>query len=186
VDIADASGQPIPVRIAGRDWLVKPRTLTELGSLQAWFKREVPSPLVRAMQAVEQSRRLKTGVGDAIQTLVIEAAQRSELSWPPRVGTYHWLDAVDQVGKESHVLAFALQAEHPEIDDAAAELLVEQSKSGEVAAACFAMIYGVAPAPKSEAPATMPGTTTNPIPVSSTTGASSTGTSDGPATGLPA
>jgi hypothetical protein len=152
VDLGEATGQSVKVRIAGQDWSVRPRTLAELGELQGWFKRTIPSPLVRAMQSVEQARRLKVGVGEVVQTLVIEAAQRAELAWPPRVGSHHWLDAVDQAGEQAHVVAFALRPEHPEIDDAAAASLGERADVGECATAVYAMLFGDLPTPKAEAP----------------------------------
>jgi hypothetical protein len=160
MDLGEATGQSVKVRIAGRDWQIKPRTLSELGELAGWFKREIPSPLVRAMQAVEQARRLRVGIGEAVQAATLEAAQRAELAWPPRVGSIRWLDAVDQAEQQAHVLAFALKPEHPEIDDAVAAELTERAEAGECATAVYAMLIGDLPSPKAAAP-TMGPTMTN-------------------------
>lgn len=184
MDLADATGQPVTVTIAGREWRVKPRGLDEMGELQGWFKREIPSPGVRAMLSVDQARRLKLGIGQAVLDAMLEAGQRGDLSWPPRVGSYHWLDAVDQAGKAAHVLAFALRPEHPEIDDDAAGKLSERAGDGEVATAVYAALFGGLPDPKAPAPTTGPTTTmTAPTPPSGTTGATSSTTSPPPGVG---
>ena len=169
MDLSETLGKSLTVTLAGKEWQVKIRTLAELADLQAWFRRAIPSPLVRAMEAAEKARAAK--VGQAILNLVLEHAQRSELAWPPRLGSWHWLDAVDQAGQQGHVIAFALQPEHPEIDDAAAEKLIEDASAGEVATVACVLFHGRLPDPKELAPSM--GQTTSQASQSGTIGATS-------------
>jgi hypothetical protein len=173
MDLSESVGSSIPVKLAGRQWLIKIRTLAELAELQAWFKREIPSPLVRAMEAAQKAQKSK--ISQAIIDMVLEHAQRAELAWPPRLGSWHWLDAVDQIGKQGHVIAFALKPEHPEVDEAEANRLIEAAESGEVATLACVLFHGRLPDPKELAP-TM-GQTTSGQSANETTGATSSITS---------
>jgi hypothetical protein len=167
MDLATATAKAITVRLAGKDFAVRARPLSELGELQKWFKDSIPSPLVRAMEAAEKARRLK--VGQAVIDLVLDHAQRAELAWPPRLGSWHWLDAVDQAGKQGHVIAFALKADHPDVDDAEADRLIEAAEPGEVATVACVLFHGRLPDPKELAP--MMGQMTSQSSRSETTGA---------------
>jgi hypothetical protein len=174
MDLSEATSKALTVKLAGRDWLVKIRPLSELADLQTWFKQAIPSPLVRAMEAAEKAKAAK--VGQAIINLVIEHAQRAELAWPPRIGSWHWLDAVDQAGKQGRVVSFALSPHHPEVNEAEADKLIEAAEPGEVATLACVLFHGRLPDPKELAPPMGP-TMTSQTSQSATTGATFSTTS---------
>jgi hypothetical protein len=168
VDLAVMTKQPLDVELAGKAWRLKPRTYSELGELQAWFKRSVRSPLVRTMESLEQARSLGVAIEAPVRELMVRVATEKLATWPPRVGSVAWLEAVEEAGLEPHVVHFALSALHPELTvDQAAELCREAAP-GETGVIAFALFSGRLPDPKAGVTPTT--TTTGESPPSGTTG----------------
>src|SRR5690606_13533385 len=105
----------IPVTIAGQTYRVRVRPLAELGQLQAVYKREVASPILRAAEALEQAERLGVRLSEPTRRLMMSQAHREAKHWPPLLGSHAWLSDMDEAGLAHHVLHVALSAEHPEL-----------------------------------------------------------------------
>ena len=171
MDLAEFSREPIDLTLAGQSFRVRPRPLKELGPLQAWFKRTIRTPLVRAAEAVEQLRRLKLPVSAVVEGLILAQAQREELAWPPVIGSFAWLDAVDRADQAAEVVRYALAPLHPEITLERAKELLEAAEPGEVGTLTAVLFTGKLPDPKASgteptvpATTTTNGTTTDPNP----------------------
>jgi hypothetical protein len=170
MDLATATQQPIRLPMAGRTWKVRARSLEELGPLQAWFRETIPAPLVRAMQSLEQARKLRVDLGDSVKRMLLDHAQQETLAWPPMVLSWHWRRAVDEAGHAWKVVHYALVAEHPELTEDEARTLADTSEPGELSNVAYALRWGEPPPdPKAEGASVTTGQTSSP-PLSPTTG----------------
>jgi hypothetical protein len=174
LDLAIATKQPVPVTLAGREYLIRPRTLDELGELQAWYKRAVASPLTRALSAIESSKGHGFTLRAETRDAMLSVALAADASWPPRVGSLAWARAVEDSGEFPHVIRWALLPCQPTKAEAAA--LYESTGPGDLLAILYAAVLGKAPDPKDRGatatpPTTTTTTTTDPSPPPPTTGA---------------
>jgi hypothetical protein len=182
VDLAQANLEPIPVRLGGETYRVRPRPLAELGELQALYKRSIPSPLTRTLEAIDQADRRGAKLSEGLKRLAISTAQREP--WPPRVGSLAWLTDLDEAGLAPEVVRFALAPEHPDVDLTKATQLVADADSGELSWLVLALFHGRGEGdlrPKAPAGATTTETTTPPEMMATTTPDTSASETTGPA-----
>lgn len=157
MNTAEATRQDMPVTLAGVEYSLPARTLQELGPLQAWFLREVPSPLTRALASLGQCERQGIDVAPAVRSVLLDAAMRHEQAWPPAMGTRKWLNAVDDRDQVGHLIAWGLGPRHPHLTEALAAEIALKATAVELAIFCRALISGKLPDPKSPAPPEDPG-----------------------------
>ena len=164
MDLAHASGQPIEIALAGATYRVRVRPLGELGGLQAIYKREIPSPLLRAAEALDQAEARGVKLSEPTRRLLISQAHREAKHWPPLIGSLAWLSDVDEAGLAADVLHFALKPEHPELGKADCEAIWREATDAELAAFVAAFFRGKAPGDADPKAATGTGETTAPPP----------------------
>jgi hypothetical protein len=161
--------QPLPVTLDGRPYLVQPRSLAELAPLQAWFRREVPSPLARVLAALAQCQRHEVLIEPVVRDLLLAQARRDESRWPPRPGTAVWMQAVDDADLAGRVLHFALAPCQPDLTEPDCDDLVAAASVAEIAVLCCALFIGKLPDPKAPTAATTTTQPTTPTTTSPTT-----------------
>lgn len=171
MDLSEATRQDLPLDLAGATYWLRPRTLQELGPLQAWFKRESPGPLAKTLAALDQCERQGVAVARGLRELVLEAAHRHERRWPPPLGSRDWLAAVEDAAKVGFLVHFALSPRHPDLTESQAERLAETASPDELAVLCCALFTGRLPDPKARATSTSTTTTTSEETPPATTGA---------------
>jgi hypothetical protein len=154
MDLAEATRQPIPVKLAGKDYTIRPRTLAELGELQAWFKRAIPSPIVRAAESIEEARRRGVAMPESARALIYAEAVKAAATWPPRLGSMAWLEALDAANAEHEVVRFALAPTHPEVTDDIAQAIMAEATGEELGVVTYILFMGKHPDPKAQPPAT--------------------------------
>lgn len=124
MDLAQATGAIESIDLAGQSYPIRALTLNEWGKLQAWLKKHHPSPVTRAAEAIKQARDAGAPLDQATQDDLLDHAQRAALTWPPRVGTRSWLDAIESAeGGLEHLLHAVLSAADPAATPERAELL---------------------------------------------------------------
>lgn len=178
MDLAALTNQPVPVSLAGRTLLVRPRTLRELGHWQAWYKRSVKHPIAAALEGLRAAEAAGVPVTKDLRDAVLAAAQREAQSWPPRIGTYHWYQAIDAVeGGWPAILHLALADTHPELTAADCERLWTEAANDEVWELIGLAIYGeTAPASGSAPKAPRATTAAKPAAGASPSASATTGT----------
>jgi hypothetical protein len=94
MDLTQATGVPEPVELAGQDYPVRLLTMREWAALSAWLKKESPSPVTRAAQAIKQARLAGEPFDIATEKALLDHAQQAALNWPPRIGSSEWFEAI--------------------------------------------------------------------------------------------
>ena len=145
MNIAEYAREPVEFPIAGALRPVKPRTLAELGEVQAWFLRTVPTPLARAARGLAGSTLPKF-----LQEAAVMAATRAEIGWPPRVGSAQWFQAVDDADVGAELVRWVLAPTHPDLDVETARAILDESDPLEVVEAALFAFTGARRPPKSE------------------------------------
>lgn len=159
MDLAEATRQPIAVKLAGKDYTIRPRTLAELGELQSWFKRTIPSPIVRAAESIEEAKRRGVPMSEPLRRMILEQATHAASTWPPRIGSGPWLEALDAANEEHEVIRFALAPTHPDVTSETARELTNNAEPEELFAVTHILFLGKSPDPKPTAPPLIPTTT---------------------------
>ncbi|MFO0887544.1 MAG: hypothetical protein U0790_00195 [Isosphaeraceae bacterium] len=173
MNTAEATRQDMRVTLAGVEYSLPVRTLQDLGPLQAWFLREIPSPMTRALASLSQCERQGIEVAPAVRSVLLDAAIRHEQAWPPAMGSRKWLLAVDDRDQVGHLIAWGLGPRHPHLTEEMAAAIAIQATNAELAIYCRALISGKLPDPKAPAPPPDPGEPTPPSttgPATATTG----------------
>jgi hypothetical protein len=117
MDRATLTNAPREFALGGRTFLVTSLTEAEKGQLQAWLKARHPGPL-GALDDATLAR-----FGPANRRALIDAAVAQARSWPPRVGSQAWWDAMDTVeGGGAKFLHLVLSRANPFSEAEAAEL----------------------------------------------------------------
>ena len=89
MDLAQALNAP--PRSISAACVVPQLKLSQWAALQAWLKREVPSPIAQALKAIQELRWLGETVDPVVADSLFENAQAAARKWPPAVGTRDWL-----------------------------------------------------------------------------------------------
>lgn len=139
----------------GESILVRPLKQKEWGQLQAWFKRTCPSPVTRALFALQQMKDSGESVSLEAEESLLDHAQRQALNWPPRVGSAPWFDAIVKAeGAVAQFLETVLSKADPEITRERCEALAPILSMSDLSSILRVALYGENPAaPKAEGPA---------------------------------
>lgn len=95
LSIDQATNAPTQISLGGASFHVRTLTLAEWGELQAWLKRNAPSPIERAAEAIKRASDDGKPMPQWIRDEILSNAQEQSLRWPPKVGTLPWLEALD-------------------------------------------------------------------------------------------
>ena len=153
VQYVTLAGKSYPVKLRIRDW----------GELQAWLRSTAESPIKATARAVAEMEAEGKPVAEHIRRGMFAAAAEEVRRWPPKAGSFAWINLVDSTeGGNARFLRAALKAGGTEIglDEAAA--IEEALLPGELAELVGVCLFGVIPAPKAAAAATAPTTTPGP------------------------
>ncbi len=162
MDLAQATGAVETIDLGGEPYKVRLLTMKEWGAITAWLKRENPSPVTRAMIAIQQAKDEGMAIDAATQDEILDHAQRNALSWPPRLGSTAWFDVLDRVdGGHSRLLLEVLSKADPAFTLGHGEALAPRMSTDEWNDLVRVALYGTPPAPKSE---TSPVTGATPTP----------------------
>ncbi len=126
MDLAQLTNAPREIEVAGRTYKVSALKLKEWGSVQAWIKDNVPSPL-GALKSADLD-----GLSNADKRTLLDVAVRQQRDWPPRVGSAAWLEALDHDGGHAMFLHAILSKHQPSFTEADAEALAERLTTGEI------------------------------------------------------
>lgn len=147
-ELMPLGGEQFPVRILN---------FGEWAPFQAWLKKQWPSPLVRAAEALDQIRAEGREVSYDAEDMLLSHAQEQALHWPPRVGSPQWVGLIDETPDAAAELLFTILPKTiPGFDRAAAEQLAKKATAAEIVALFRWAFLGVRPGPKSEGAPTAP------------------------------
>ncbi len=119
-DLAQLTGQPTAVDIAGRRLYLSEYTLDQLGQLQGWIKANVPHPL-------DAIRGHLDGLTPPERESLLEKARVDARSWPPAPGTQAGSEALfGNPAGMAYALVVALRTHHPEATERDARWLIRQ------------------------------------------------------------
>lgn len=97
MDLAESTGNPEWITLGGDEYPVRLLKLEEWGAVTSWLKRENPSPITRAAMAISQAQQMGEPLSAEAEEKLLDHAQRAALSWPPKLGTPEWFDAIERV-----------------------------------------------------------------------------------------
>lgn len=168
MDLAQATGVPEPVELAGQDYPVRLLTMREWAALSSWLKKESPSPVTRAAQAIKQARLAGEPFDIATEKALLDHAQQAALNWPPRIGSSEWFEAISRVdGGDVRLLYEVLSKTDLGFTLEKAEALAPRIDREEWADLVRVSFYGTHPVPK---PTPAPASTSAPVSPSPTNG----------------
>jgi hypothetical protein len=160
MDLAEYTREDLIVPLGEERYALKPRTLAELGELQGWFKRTIPSPLTLAIGSLDQCERVGTKVHPKVRDAVLHVASLHERQWPPRIGTRAWLAHVEDAEQIGHLILWGLEPRHPQMTRPKADVLAAQATDEQLAAFCCGLFTGTLPDPKARSNSTTSSTPT--------------------------
>lgn len=137
-DIATLTATPRTVKLAGRNYSVRPLTLGDYGKLQAWLESQMPDTLGLVLS------HCRDGVPVPLQKhMISEALQqasrpRIKLGSPEADAMLATMDGAKQM------IRLGISRCDPTFDDAAAQALFEQASAEELAAAIQVMTADLA------------------------------------------
>lgn len=130
--------------MGGERYHVRPLTFRELAALSAWIEDHVPSPLARAAQALTQLRSGGKAPDSSTEELLLDHAANQMLSWPPRVGSKPWFDALDGTdGGLAELIYVVLSKTVPGFDRTKAQALTDKMSAEEVLELVYLGVLGV-------------------------------------------
>lgn len=156
MDLAVATGQPEEITLAcGEVILVRPMEMQEWGALQAWFKRRCPSPVTRALYAIQQAHQAGERISPDVQQMLLDHAQTQAINWPPRILSPDWLAILDGVeGALAECLHAIISHADPLVTRERCAFLAANLKPEDLGEIIRVAWNGGTPAvPKAEAPA---------------------------------
>lgn len=162
MDLSVATNQPEAVTLGGETHLARPLTMKEWGKLQAWIKRELPSPVKRALDGLQQAKDDAVQYDLDVMQHVLDHAQQQALAWPPRIGSAAWFDLLNHIeGGVGQYVFTVLSLCNPALTAQEAEQLAKRASDTELAELTRWVLYGKPPVPKSPAPQTIGATATS-------------------------
>jgi hypothetical protein len=148
-----------PVTLAGKPYPVRQLKLKEWGELQAWLKAAVPSPVTLAVRALSEAAA-SGPVPKSVEDALFRQAQEESRRWPPKVGSFPWLRALDDVeGGRAMFFRVALRAGGTELSEDEAAALSEATKIDELGELITSCLEGDHRPPKGVGAATPPSPT---------------------------
>jgi hypothetical protein len=97
MDLVQATGGGEELLLGGQTFNIRLLTLREWSEVQKFLKKELPSPVTRAAIAIQQAKVAGTPLDSSTVDALYDRAEKAALTWPPRIGTKEWFDALDTV-----------------------------------------------------------------------------------------
>jgi hypothetical protein len=144
MNVIQATNTPVKLKLSGSDYPVRCLNFRELAVLSTWIEEHVPSPLARALQAIGQLKAAGKAPDAATEETMLDHATNASLSWPPRVGSKPWLDALDGAEGGLAELAFVILSKTiPDFDREKAQVLIEKILPQEFLELTYLGVYGI-------------------------------------------
>lgn len=144
MNLIQATNTPVKLRLGGTEYPVRFLNFRELASVSAWIEEHVPSPLARAMQAIGQLKAAGKAPDSATEETMLDHATNASLSWPPRVGSKPWFDALDGAEGGLAELVFTIISKTiPNFDREKAQSLVDKVTAEEFLDLAYLGVYGI-------------------------------------------
>jgi hypothetical protein len=151
MDLVQATGGGEELTLGGQAFNPRLLTLREWAEVQKFLKKELPSPVTRAAIAIQQAKDEGTPLDQATMDALYDRAEKAALTWPPRIGTKEWFDALDTVeGGWERVLFEVVSKVNPAFTLPQADELAPKVKANEWADLIRVSLWGTHPAPKGE------------------------------------
>ncbi len=149
MDLAQATGVPETIDLAGEPYPVRLLTFREWGAIGAWLKRENPSPITRAALAIHEARAMGEPLSAEVEDKMLDHAQMAALAWPPKLGTKEWFDAVDKAeGGYAYLLFEVLSKADPNFTREKAEVVAQRLSQEDWGDLIRVSLFGGHPRPK--------------------------------------
>lgn len=146
MDLIQATNTPVSLKLGGASYKVRFLNFRELATVSAWIEEHVPSPLARAVQALTQLRGAGKAPDSGTEELLLDHAASQMLSWPPRVGTKTWFDALDGTDGGLVELVYTILSKTvPDFDREKAQVLTNKLEAHEVLELIYLGVLGVRP-----------------------------------------
>lgn len=144
MNFTQAINGTIPLSLGGSEYPVRPLKFREWAPLQAWIIGHVPSPLARVARTLAELKDAGTPADEATEDLLLDHAHKECLSWPPRVGSETWIEALDGAeGGLAELTRIALAAGGTIVEGAKLSQLVEAMTPIEVLSLVHLAVYGI-------------------------------------------
>jgi hypothetical protein len=149
MDLAQATGMPETVILGGEEYSVRLLSHREWGAVQAFLKRELPSPVTRVGVAIDEARAAGTPLSKAAVDQLYERAEAAATRWPPQHGSQAWINALSGIdGGDAEVLFEVLSKTDPAFTVEQAEALAPKVVTAEWDELFRVSLYGGPPRPK--------------------------------------
>jgi hypothetical protein len=159
MDLAQATGVPETVKLGGEEYSVRLLSHREWGAVQAFLKRELPSPVTRVGVAIDEARAAGTPLSKSAVDQLYDRAEAAATHWPPQHGSQAWLNALSGIdGGDAQVLFEVLSKTDPAFTIEKAAALAPKVVTAEWDELFRVSLYGGPPRPKGEAAPTGPTT----------------------------
>jgi hypothetical protein len=146
MDLAQAVGAVEVVDLAGEEFPVRLLTLKEWGAVTAWLKRANPSPVTRAVRAIDEAAADGAPLSAPAREALLDHAQRAALSWPPRLGSSEWFDAIDRTdGGPAKLIFEVLSKADAAFTSERAEVLARRFEIRDYSELLRVALYGTPP-----------------------------------------
>jgi hypothetical protein len=146
MDLSQATGAVETVDLAGEEFPVRLLTLREWGAVTAWLKRANPSPVTRAVRAIDEAAADGAPLSATAREALLDHAQRAALSWPPRLGSTDWFDAFDRTdGGGARLIFEVLSKADPAFTTERAEALAGRFETRDYSELLRVALYGNPP-----------------------------------------
>lgn len=149
LDPLQATMAPEPVTIAGRTFPVRQLSVAEWAALHGWLRASTPNPVRVAAEAVAEAKALGRPFSPDLVGELYSHAQAEARAWPPPIGSFAWLRAVNDLpeGPARFVLA-VLAAGGTATDLAACEAITRDATADEMNELLRVAYWGGPPTPK--------------------------------------
>jgi hypothetical protein len=152
MDLATAAGVPEEVTLAGKPFRARLLSMRERGSLQAFLKQHLQSPVTRAAVAIQQAKDAGTPLDRPIEDRMWDRAEAAALTWPPRFGSAEWFKAIEGIeGGYEQLLFEVLNKTDPDFTLDRADKLAPDVTGDEWFDLIRVAFWGTPPAPKNGA-----------------------------------
>lgn len=146
MDFIQATNTPITLTLAGSKYPVRFLNFRELAPISAWIEEHVPSPLARAVQSLTQLRAVGKAPDAATEELLLDHAANAMLSWPPRVGSKSWFDALDGAdGGLTELVYTILSKTNLSLDRDKVQGIIDKLNGEEILEVVYLGVLGIRP-----------------------------------------
>lgn len=144
MNFIQATNTPIKIELGGERYSVRFLNFRELAPVSAWIEEHVPSPLANATQTIQKLRSAGKSPDSTMEELLLDHAMNQMLSWPPKVGTEPWFDALDGTdGGLAELVYTILSKTVVGFDRDKARTLSDKMSREEVLELAYLGVYGI-------------------------------------------